>query len=125
MRKSLRKKDYIWRNSKLASIRKEARRTLRKATKTKQEEDWETQKLGLAYFKKAVRSAKCDSWHRFVESVNSQTPTARLVQITRRNETVRVSGVIKHNREFTTSPLDRVTIFFRRRTGTVAAIQNH
>ena len=72
----------------------------------KQPEDWEAQKLGLAYFKKAVRRAKRDSWHSFVESMNSQTPTARLDKIFRRNETVRVSNVIKHNEEFTKSPLE-------------------
>ena len=71
MRKSLRKKDNIWWNSKLASLQKEARRGWRKAIKTNQEEDWEAQKLGLAYVKKAVRIAKRDSWHSFVESVNS------------------------------------------------------
>ena len=37
--------------------------------------------------------------------MNSQTPTARLVKIIRRNETVRVNNVIKHNEEFTKSPL--------------------
>ena len=63
------------------------------------------QKLGLADFKKAVRRAKRDSWHSFVDSMNSHTPTARLVKIVRRNETVRVSNVIKHNGEFTKSPL--------------------
>ena len=77
MRKLLRKKDNI--------------RARKKAIKTKQEDDWEAKKLGLACFKKAVRRAKRDSWHSFVESVNSQTPTARLVKIIRRNETVRVS----------------------------------
>ena len=83
--KSLRKKDNIWWNSELASFRKEARRAWRKAIKTKQEEDWEDQKLALSYFKKAVRKAKRDSWHSFVEIMNSQTPTARLVKIIRRN----------------------------------------
>ena len=38
MRKSLRKKDNIWCNSELASLRKEARRAWRKTIKTKQEE---------------------------------------------------------------------------------------
>ena len=38
--------------------------------------------------------------------MNSQTPTARLVKIIRRNEAVRVSNVIKHNGEFTKSPLE-------------------
>ena len=38
MRKSLRKKDNIWWNSELASLRKEARRAWRKAVKTKQED---------------------------------------------------------------------------------------
>ena len=89
-----------------ASLRKEARRAWRKAIKPKQEEDWEAQKLGLAYFKIAVRRAKRDSWHCFVESVSSQTPTAQLVKIIFRNKTVRVSGVIKHNGEFTKSPLE-------------------
>ena len=37
--------------------------------------------------------------------MNGQTPTARLVKIIRRNETVRVRNVIKHNGEFTKSPL--------------------
>ena len=106
MRKSLRKKDNIWWNSELASLRKEARRAWRKAIKTKQGKDWEAQKLALSHFKKAVRKAIRDSWHSFVESMNSQTPTARLVKIIRRNETVRVSNVIKHNGEFTKSPLE-------------------
>ena len=38
--------------------------------------------------------------------MNSQTPTARLVKIIRSNETVRGSNVIKHNGEFTKSPLE-------------------
>ena len=38
--------------------------------------------------------------------MNSQTPTAQLVKIIRRNETVRVCNVIKHNGEFTKSPLE-------------------
>ena len=63
MRKSLRTKDNLWWNSELASLRKEARRAWRKAIETKQEEDWEAQKLALSYFKKAVRKAKRDSWH--------------------------------------------------------------
>ena len=108
MRKSLRKKDNIRWNSELASLRKEARRAWRIAIKTKQEEDWEPQKLALAYFKKAVRRAKRNSWHSFVESINSQTPTARLVKIIRKNETVRVSNAIKHNGEFTKFPLETI-----------------
>ena len=87
MRKSLRTKDNLWWNSELASLRKEARRAWRKAIKTKQEEDWEAQKLALSCFKKAVRRAKRDSWHCFVESMYSQTPTAQLIKIIRRNET--------------------------------------
>ena len=104
MRKSLCTKDNIWWSSELASLQKGARRARRKAIKTKQEKDWEAQKLALSYFKKAVRKPKRDSWHSFVESMNSQTPTARLVKIIQRNETVHVSNVIKHNREFTKSP---------------------
>ena len=79
MRKSLCKKDTIWWNSELASLQKEACRAWRKAIKTKQE-DWEAQTLALSYLKKAVRRAKRDSWHCFVESMNSQTPTAWLVK---------------------------------------------
>ena len=70
------KKDNIWWSFELASLRKEACCAWRKTTKTKQEEDWVAQKLGQAYFKKAGGRAKHDLWHRFVESVNSQTPTA-------------------------------------------------
>ena len=52
IRKSLRKKDNIWWNSELASLRKEARRTWKKAIETKQEADWEAQMLAPSYFKK-------------------------------------------------------------------------
>ena len=37
--------------------------------------------------------------------MKKQTPTAQLVEIIRRNDTVRVCNVIKHNEEFTKSPL--------------------
>ena len=72
MQKLLRKKDNIGWHSELTSLQKEARRAWRKAIKTKQE-DWEAQKLGLAYFKKVIRGAKRDSWHSFVESMNSRS----------------------------------------------------
>ena len=61
MPKLLGKKDNIWWNSELASLRREARRAWRKAIKIKQEEDWEAQKLALSYFKKTIRRAKRDS----------------------------------------------------------------
>ena len=64
------------------------------------------QKLAPSNFKKAVRRAKRDSWRSFVESTSSLTATARLVKIIRNNETVRVSNVIKHDGEFTKSPLE-------------------
>ena len=38
--------------------------------------------------------------------MSSQTPPARLVKIIPRNETERVSNLVKHNREFTKSPLE-------------------
>ena len=106
MQKLLRKKDNIWWNSELASLQREARQAWGKAIKRKQEEDWEAQKLALSYFKSTIRRAKRDLWHSFVESMNSQTPTARLVKIIRSNETVRGGKVIKHNGEFTKSALE-------------------
>ena len=60
--------------------------------------------------KKAVRRAKRDSWHSFVESMNSQTPTVWLDKVISSNETVRVSKIIKHNGGFTKSPLKTRTI---------------
>ena len=97
MRKSLRKKDKISWNSELPSLRKEAGQAWRKTIKTKRKQDWEAQKLAISYFKKTVKKAKSDSWHSFLESMNSQTPTTRLVKIIRRSETVRVSNIIKNN----------------------------
>ena len=41
--------------------------------------------------------------------MNSQTPTARLVKTIRRNDTERVSSVIKHNGEFTKSPIETLS----------------
>ena len=80
--------------------------------KTKREENWEAQKLGLSYFKKVVRRAKRDSWRSFVESMNSQTAMTQLVKIIRRNETVHVGNIIKHNVEFTKSPLETLNYLF-------------
>ena len=48
MRKLLWKKDNIWWNSEQANLQKDARQFRRKAIETKQEEDREAQKLGLA-----------------------------------------------------------------------------
>ena len=79
MQKLLCTKDNIWWNSELANLQAEARPVWRKAIEKKQEEDWEDQKLTISYFKTLLRKAKCDSWHSFVESKNSQTPTAWLV----------------------------------------------
>ena len=125
MRKSLRMKGTICGNSELASLRKEARRAWRKAIKTKQEKNWEAQKLALSYFKKAVRKAKRDLWHCFLKSMNSQTPTARLVKIIRRNETVRISNVIKHNGEFTKSPLETLNYLLDILSPGSQQIENH
>ena len=58
MRNSLLKKDNIWWNSELTSLRIEARRAWRNAIKTKQEKDWKAEKLGLAYFKKSCQKSK-------------------------------------------------------------------
>ena len=44
--------------------------------------------------------------------MNCQTPTARLVKAMRRNETVRVSDVIKYNEEFTKSPQETLNYLF-------------
>ena len=63
IRKSIRKKENIWWNSELASLRKEARRAWRKAIKTKQEEDWEAQKLALSYSTSKKLSEKQSGIH--------------------------------------------------------------
>ena len=55
MRKSLRKRDNIWWNSELASLRKGTRQAWRKAIKTKQEKDWKAQKLAYPTSKKLSR----------------------------------------------------------------------
>ena len=57
--------------------------------------------------------------------MNSQTPTARLVKITRRNETVRVSIVIKHYGEFTKSPLETLNYLLDILSPRSQQIENH
>ena len=80
MRKPLRKKDNIWWNSELASLRKAARRAWRKATKTKQEEDWKAQKLTILLLK-SCQESKARFMALLCREYDSQTPTARLVKI--------------------------------------------
>ena len=57
--------------------------------------------------------------------MNSQTPTARLVKIIRRNKTVRVSNVIKHNGEFTKSPLETLNYLLDILSPGSQQIENH
>ena len=57
--------------------------------------------------------------------MNSQTPTAWLVKIIRRNETVRVSNVIKHNEEFTKSPLETLNYLLNISSPGSQQIENH
>ena len=59
-------------------------------------------------FKNAVRKAKGDSWRLFTESMNSHCATARLAKIMRRNETLRISNVLRPNGEFTESSVETI-----------------
>ena len=108
MRKIRRKTENIWWNTELAGLRREARKAQRKAIKYKLEKDWEAFKQAQLCFKNAVRKAKRDSWRLFTESMNSHCATARLAKIMRRNETVRVSNVLKPNGEYTKSTAETI-----------------
>ena len=125
MQKSLRNKDNIWWNSELASLQKKACRAWRKAIKTKQEKDWEAQKLALSFSKKAVKKAIRDSWRSFVESTSSLTPTTQLVKIIQRNVTINVSNVTKHNGEFRTPPLETITYLLDILSPGIQQTENH
>ena len=105
-RKICRKTDNVWWNTELTCLRREARKAQRKAIKSKLENDWEAFKQAQSTFKNAVRKAKRDSWRLFTESMNSQSATARLAKIMRRNETVQVSNVLRPNGEFTKSSVE-------------------
>ena len=97
------KTENIWWNIELAGLGREARKAQRKAIKYKLEKDWEAFKQAQLCFKNAVRKAKRDSWHLFTESMNSHCATAQLAKIMRRNETIRVSNVLRPNGEYTKS----------------------
>ena len=105
-RKICRKNDNVWWNTELNCLRREARKAQRKAIKSKLENDWEAFKQAQSTFKNAVRKVKRDSWRLFTESMNSQSETARLAKIMRRNETVQVSNVLRPNGEFTKSSVE-------------------
>ena len=57
--------------------------------------------------------------------MNSQTPMAWLVKFIRRNETVRVSNVIKHQGEFTKSPLEALNYLLDILSPDSQQIENH
>ena len=57
--------------------------------------------------------------------MNSQTPTARLVMIIRKNETVRVSYVIKHNGKFTKFPLETLNYLLDTSSPDSQQTENH
>ena len=103
MRKIRRKTENIWWNTESAGLCREARKAQREAIKYKLEKDWEAFKQAQLCFKNAVRKAKRDSWCFFTESMNSHRATARLAKLMRRNETVRVSNVLRPNGEYTKS----------------------
>ena len=105
-RKICRKTDNVWWNTELTCLRREARKAQRKAIKSKLENNWEAFKQAQSTFKNAVRKARRDSRRLFTESMNSQSATARLAKIMRRNETVQVSNVLRPNGEFTKSSVE-------------------
>ena len=107
MRKIRRKTENIWWNT-VAGLRREARKAQRKAIKYKLEKDWEAFKQAQLCFKNAVRKAKRDFWRLFTDSMNSHCATARLAKIMRRNETVRVSNVLRPNGEYTKSTAETI-----------------
>ena len=57
--------------------------------------------------------------------MNSQTSTAWLVKIIQRNEAVHVSNVIKHNGEFTKSPLETLNYLLDILSPGSQQIENH
>ena len=57
--------------------------------------------------------------------MNSQTSTARLVKIIRRNETVRVNSVIEHNGEFKKPPLETLNYLLDVLTRDSQQTENH
>ena len=104
MRNIKRKTENIWRKgTELAGLRREARKAQRKAIKYKLKKDWEDFKQTQLCFKNAVGKAKIDSWRLLTESMNSHCATARLAKLMRRNETVRVSNVLRPYGEYTKS----------------------
>ena len=103
MRKIRRKTEDIW------CLRREARKAQRKAIIYKLEKDWEAFKQVQLWFKNAVRKAKRDSWRLFTELMNSHCATARLAKLMRRNETVRVSNVLRPNGDYTKSTAETIS----------------
>ena len=104
LRRIQRRNDNKWWSAELSQIRKEARRALRRAIKTKATIDWEAHKRTLALFKQAVRKAKRDSWRNFTENMESHAPTARLVKALRDDRSTQVNCVLKPNGGMTSSP---------------------
>lgn len=100
------KKDNEWWNPELSSLRKEARKTFRKAILDNSEEAWEAKRHAQIRLKTAIRKAKRQSWKQFTENLEGTTPTARVVKVLK-NDTIATVGVIKKpSGELTTSPVE-------------------
>ena len=73
-----RKKYPVWWSKEVQSLRSESRRQFNKARKSGNYEEWDLYKDKLRLFKKAIISAKKESWEHMCASIEGVKETARL-----------------------------------------------
>lgn len=95
-----------WWSPKLDQMKKEARRLLNKAERTRKQWDWYAYRSHASQYSKAIRKAKEESWRRFMESIESLPQMARIIKALRSDGSVQLSSVVSPQGTLTESPTE-------------------
>ena len=105
LRKVSHKRNNDWWTPELDALKKEARQTERRATRSKNDDDaWDLKARSQAKYKNAIRKAKRAGWRRYTETMEGYTPTARLVKALRKTEAADISSVYTSDGVLTKTP---------------------
>ncbi|XP_078487324.1 uncharacterized protein LOC144745222 [Ciona intestinalis] len=110
MRSSTRRQS--WWSAELTSLRKLAKRSHKKALRSKSASDWSASKEATRAYKAKIRSSKRASWRKFCSEVNNLPAAMRLHRVLKGSKSHQIGSLRKPNGEFTSTPGEALNVLF-------------
>ena len=92
-----------WWSQRLSELRKECRKTLRRALYSRAEQDWELYKEIRREYKSLIQKSKIKSWRNFCEEIEGVKPASRLNRVLAKDPAVQIGMMELPNGEYTES----------------------